>query len=149
MSDKTRLLALFRKSNGRLISSSEMVDGKFDNGKRIIEYTGRIKDARDAMGCTCGEDPKRCVSKEHIVNVKTNWYQYQSTKTFRAEEIPVIKQEKPDYKKMRELLVIEYRNEKDAFKRELIKQKGLAIKKLIEQQSQDENMLQEVVKALF
>lgn len=149
MSDKTRLLALFRRSNGRLISSSEMIDGKFDSGKRIIEYTGRLKDARDAMGCTCGDDPKRCVSGEHIVNVKTNWYQYQSTRVIRDEEIPTLKPEKPDYKKMRELLVIEYKKESDPFKKQLITQKGLALKSLIEQQEQSKELISHAEKALL
>lgn len=79
MTNKNRILALFRNSNGRLISSTELVMGEYYGTKKIIEYTGRIKDARDEIGCTCGENKHTCTAQEHIVNVKTNWYQYQSS----------------------------------------------------------------------
>lgn len=79
MTNKNRILALFRNSNGRLISSTELVMGEYYGTKKIIEYTGRICDARKELGCTCGESKQTCEAQEHIVNVKTNWYQYQSS----------------------------------------------------------------------
>ena len=79
MTNKNRILALFRNSNGRLVSSTELVMGEYYGTKKIIEYTGRICDARKELGCTCGESKQTCEAQEHIVNVKTNWYQYQSS----------------------------------------------------------------------
>jgi hypothetical protein len=79
MTGKKRIPALFRNSNGRLISATELVMGEYYGSKKIIEYTGRIKDARDEIGCTCGENKNGCQAQEHIVNVKTNWYQYKSS----------------------------------------------------------------------
>jgi hypothetical protein len=147
MSDVDRVLKLFRQSNGRLISSSEIVDAKFDNGKRIIEYSGRITDARERMGCSCGKDPKSCYSYEHIVNVKTNWYQYRSNRKT-TEVIPTL-QLRPDYTKQREELLNEYRNETDALKKEIIKQKGLAVAALINKQKQEDESVETIGKALL
>lgn len=149
MSDKTRLLALFRQSNGRLITSSEMIDGRFDNGKRIIEYTGRLKDARDEMGCTCGEDPKKCLGSEHIVNVRTNFYQYQTTRPVVEEVIPTLEIEKPDYEKQRKALAKKYLAETDPFKKEAIKQAGLAVRALINKQIEDKKLERNIVEALL
>lgn len=147
MSDVDRVLKLFRQSNGRLISSSEIVDARFDNGKRIIEYSGRITDARERMGCSCGKDPKSCYSQEHIVNVKTNWYQYRSSRKV-AEVIPTL-QLRPDYMKQREKLREQYRKETDLFKKEIIKQKGLAISALIDKQKQEDEFVESIGKALL
>lgn len=79
MTDAQRILALFRHSNGRLITSGEMVAGQFYGKKPIIEYTGRITDARNELGCTCGQDQSTCKAQEHIRNVKQNYYQYVSS----------------------------------------------------------------------
>ncbi len=147
MSDVDRVLKLFRQSNGRLISSSEIVDAKFDNGKRIIEYSGRITNARERIKCSCGKDPKSCYSNEHIVNVKTNWYQYRSSRKV-AEVIPTL-QLKPDYSKQREELLEEYRRETDLFKKEIIKQKGLAVAALINKQKQEDEFVESIGKALL
>lgn len=79
MIDRDRILALFRHSGGRLITSGEMVAGQFYGKKPIIEYTGRITDARNELGCTCGQDQSTCKAQEHIRNVKQNYYQYVSS----------------------------------------------------------------------
>lgn len=89
MTDKQRILAHFRNSNGRLISCSELVDGQFYGTKRIIEYTGRIADARKELGCTCGKDQTSCEAQEHIINTKTNWYQYRSDSKKEVIEQPI------------------------------------------------------------
>lgn len=88
MTHKNRILKLFRNSGGRLISSSELVMGEYYGTKKIIEYTGRITDARRELGCTCGENKHTCQAQEHIVNVKTNWYQYQSSLPQKEVVIP-------------------------------------------------------------
>lgn len=88
MTHKNRILKLFRNSGGRLISSSELVMGEYYGTKKIIEYTGRITDARKELGCTCGENKHTCQAQEHIVNVKTNWYQYQSSLPQKEVVIP-------------------------------------------------------------
>lgn len=91
MTDRERVLALFRNSNGILISSSMLIDGQYYGTKRIIEYTGRIKDARNEIGCTCGKDQRLCTAQEHIINVKTNWYRYVSSKTKQSNKPELIK----------------------------------------------------------
>lgn len=90
MTDKDRILAHFRNSGGRLISCSELVDGRFYGTKRIIEYSGRITDARKEVGCTCGQDKDTCTADEHIRNVKTNWYQYSSIKKEEVKNAPTL-----------------------------------------------------------
>lgn len=146
MSDVDRVLKLFRGSSGRLISSGEIIDAKFDNGKRIVEYTGRITDARERIGCSCGKDPKSCYADEHILNVKTNWYQYRSRR--KVEVIPILNL-KPDYAKQREDLLEEYKKESDPMKKEIIKQRGLAVSALLKKQNEDDQFVQSIGKALL
>ncbi|MFM1793913.1 MAG: hypothetical protein RL642_298 [Bacteroidota bacterium] len=146
MSDVDRVLKLFRGSNGRLISSGEIIDAKFDNGKRIVEYTGRITDARERIKCSCGKDPKSCYADEHILNVKNNWYQYRSRR--KVETIPILNL-KPDYVKQREDLLEEYKKESDPMKKEIIKQRGLAVSALLKKQDEDDQFVQSIGKALL
>lgn len=91
MTDKERILQLFRNSHGILINVNTIIDGQFYGTKRIIEYTGRISDARKELGCTCGVSVQHCEATEHIQNVKTNWYRYvcneAETNTIEAVEI--------------------------------------------------------------
>lgn len=87
MTDKDRVLAFFRTSQGRRIFMREIIDGL-----RIVEYTGRITDARKLIDCTCGEDQARCLSSEHIRNVAKGWYQYISlnqTKAIPTASVPL------------------------------------------------------------
>lgn len=62
--------------------------GEYYGNKKIIEYTGRICDARKELGCTCGESKQLCEAQEHIINVKTNWYQYKSSLPQKEVVIP-------------------------------------------------------------
>jgi hypothetical protein len=79
MTDAQRILQLFRTSQGRRISCAELVEGNYFGSKKIIEYSGRITDARKIIGCSCGKDPNACTASEHILNIKRNWYQYRGS----------------------------------------------------------------------
>jgi len=76
LTDSLRVLQLFRKSAGQLISNATIMAGDYFGTKPIATYTARITDARDLIGCTCGLDETTCKAQEHIRNVKKNWYQY-------------------------------------------------------------------------
>lgn len=76
MTDVQRVLQLFRTSHGKLISNSTVLEGQYYGTKQILNWSARITDARDLIGCNCGIDQTTCQATEHIRNVKKNWYQY-------------------------------------------------------------------------
>ena len=76
MTDTQRVLQLFRRSNGKLVSNSSISAGQYFGTKPILNWSARITDARDEIKCNCGQDETTCTAQEHIRNVKKNWYQY-------------------------------------------------------------------------
>jgi hypothetical protein len=76
MRDVDRVLQLFRRSQGKLISNSSISAGQYFGTKPILNWSARITDARDEIKCNCGQDETACLAQEHIRNVKKNWYQY-------------------------------------------------------------------------
>lgn len=71
MTDVNRVIQLFKDNPNREINHRRIVDDL-----RISEYTGRITDAREILGCTCGKDKTTCQSTEHIVNTRKGYYKF-------------------------------------------------------------------------
>lgn len=144
MTDCERILALFRNSFERRINVNEIVDGKYFGSKKIIEYSGRITDAREEMGCTCGKDKKSCTASEHIINVKRNWYQYRSDKVEVKKEVV-----KPvniaEVTRKLAILKEEYRKAQNDADKKLIEVRGKALRMSLE----DKRLESQVVQALF
>ena len=76
MRDVDRVLQLFRRSQGKLISNSSISAGQYFGTKPILNWSARITDARDLIHCDCGIDEAICTASEHIRNSRKNWYQY-------------------------------------------------------------------------
>jgi len=72
--DWLRILDYFRSRPDEEINAyNELVV----NNLHILEYTGRISDARKQIGCNCGRgNPKLCSAKEHIINTRKGYYKY-------------------------------------------------------------------------
>jgi len=84
MTDAERVLQLFRNFSNIEINHRKIVDDL-----RISEYTGRIVDAREVLGCTCGKDKDTCTAREHIVNTRKGYYKFVTpTKPFTPPEAP-------------------------------------------------------------
>jgi len=71
MTDTLRVLQLFRQYANLEFNHRKIVDDL-----RISEYTGRITDAREVLGCTCGKDKSTCTAREHIVNTRKGYYKF-------------------------------------------------------------------------
>lgn len=71
MTDVERVLQLFRNFANIEINHRKIVDDL-----RISEYTGRIVDTREVLGCTCGKDKDACTAREHIVNTRKGYYKF-------------------------------------------------------------------------
>lgn len=71
MTDTLRVLQLFRQYANLEFNHRKIVDDL-----RISEYTGRITDAREVLGCTCGKDKDACTAREHIVNTRKGYYKF-------------------------------------------------------------------------
>ena len=84
MTDCERVLQLFRNFANIEINHRRIVDDL-----RISEYTGRIVDAREVLGCTCGKDKDTCAAREHIVNTRKGYYKFITpVKPFTPPEAP-------------------------------------------------------------
>lgn len=75
--DWQRILEYFRSRPDQEINAyNELVV----NNLHILEYTGRISDARKQIGCNCGRgNPKLCSAGEHIINTRKGYYKYTLT----------------------------------------------------------------------
>lgn len=136
MTDKQRLLEYFKsKPNTEVNAYTEIVGVE---GLRILEYSGRISDLREDLGCTCGKDPAECTASEHILNTRKGYYKFV---TFMQ---PVWQSVDPQtLEEKLEALRIAYKNAPDSEK-PLIKVRGLALKR-----SQDKAIKDQVKSALF
>lgn len=150
MSDVSLVAELFERSGGKLISVEEITSVR-QNGTTMYSYTERIANVRSKWECSCGDDPQHCKANKHIVNIKPGWFQFQSTRLAleAIENVPVLEEQKTDYKKIYFDAIEQYRKEKDYFKKELIKQKGIVAKKLWIQQQQDTELLEAARKVLL
>ena len=84
MTDVERVLQLFRQYANLEFNHRKIVDDL-----RISEYTGRITDAREVLGCTCGKDKDTCTAREHIVNTRKGYYKFITpVKPFTPPEAP-------------------------------------------------------------
>lgn len=131
MTDSLRVLSYFRKSGGQLISNAQIMAGDYFGSKPIATYTARITDARDLIGCNCGIDQNTCKAKEHIRNVKKNWYQYVGVK-------PEIKKEPAQsyvdvnlLKRQLEELRVRYTSA-EGVQKDIIRIQGQALKRSLE-----------------
>jgi hypothetical protein len=148
MTDAQRVLQLFKTSQGRRISCAELVEGNYFGSKKIIEYSGRITDARKIIGCSCGKDPNACTASEHILNIKRNWYQYRGSLDVvevRKEQIMVSVEE---LEQKRNELATAYREARangDATRMKILEARGKMIRNSLDLQRK----LNEVKTALF
>lgn len=69
--DRQRLLNYLKSNQNREVNAFvEIV-----NGLHILEYTGRLTDARKMIGCVCSSG-LTCTSLEHIINTRKGYYKY-------------------------------------------------------------------------
>jgi hypothetical protein len=137
MTDANRLLAFFRDNPNREICCTELVAGQFYGTKKIIEYTGRIKDARDILGCTCGEDKHSCTAPEHIVNVRKGFYKFITKVEVVAPTQEYFMFTLDEMQKKREELIKKYREAKakdDKVMMKIIEIQGKAIRNAIDRE---------------
>lgn len=128
MTDKQRLLEYFKtKPNTEVNAYLEIVA----SGLRILEYSGRISDIREDLGCTCGKDPAECTASEHILNTRKGYYKFVTYEPVWQSVDPVTLEEKL------EDLRIAYKNAPDSEK-PLIKARGLALKRSQEKVIKDQ-----------
>lgn len=86
MTDRERLLAFFRENPNREVNAyTELVAG----GLQILEYTGRISDVREHLGCTCGQDINQCRATEHVQNTRKGYYKFVTAHETHKEPISV------------------------------------------------------------
>lgn len=136
MTDTQKVLKLFRENPNKELNHRIIV---VDMG--ISEYTGRIRNARVELGCTCGEDKATCTAPEHIVNTRKGFYKFVTSMDVvkpRQEQIMVTLKE---LKQRRESLVEEYLEAKkrgDQMHMKIVEIRGKAIKNAIEQQERAE-----------
>lgn len=74
MTDKQRLLGFFRSNSNREVNAYTEIVGP--EGLRILEYSGRISELREDLGCTCGKEPLYCQAQEHILNTRKGYYKF-------------------------------------------------------------------------
>lgn len=147
MTDSQRVLELFRKSNGKLISNAEIMSGDYYGSKPIATYTARITDARDLIHCDCGIDEAACTAVEHIRNVKKNWYQYVGKQTEQPKE-PAhvwvdVQKIQADLEDLRKRYVVA-----DPYMKSLIEVQGRALKRSIELQQSMASEVKSVMERL-
>lgn len=147
MTDSQRVLELFRKSGGKLISNAEIMSGDYFGTKPIATYTARITDARDLIHCDCGIDEKTCKASEHIRNVKKNWYQYigakQVTKTEPARVWVDVQHVQAQLSQLRE----KYKTA-SGWQKDVIRIQGQALKRSIELQQSMASEVKNTIEAL-
>lgn len=157
MNDMTRVLLLFRQSAGRMITNHEIIRGQFFGTKPILEYTGRITDARKEINCTCGKDKKSCIALEHIISVGDNKFIYKSSL---VKQIPqeidqeVKKVDINELKAKRIRLLSKYQKLKSEGKKEsidakIILSRGLLVRNSIDIELERRRLSQEVSKNLY
>lgn len=139
--DGEKVLEMFKSQPGKWVNHRYII---VDMG--ISEYTGRIGDARGLIKCTHGDKTIKCIAEEHIINVKKGWYMFEG-KPGKINYLLDI--EKPNYTKQYLDLREAYKAESDPFKREIIKQKGLAAKTLMEQQNKTNDLVANVTETLL
>ncbi len=103
MTDTQRVLKLFRENPNMELNHRIIV---VEMG--ISEYSGRITNAREELGCTCGKDKDACTASEHIVNTRKGFYKFVTSVEVikpREEQIMVTLDE---LKQRRKALVSEY-----------------------------------------
>lgn len=76
--DWKRILYYLKDRGDKEVNINTLIRGQFYGTKRIIEYTGRISDARKKLGCTCGENTETCKADEHIISTRRNFVKYTS-----------------------------------------------------------------------
>lgn len=148
MTDTERVLSLFRRSNGKLISNSSIVDGKFFGNKPILNWSARITDARDVIGCNCGIDQDSCTAKEHIRNVKKNRYQYVSVNYTPAVKSVEVSVDIDVLKIQIEALRTQYSQVKNPVEKRIIEVRGKALKTALQKQLEANNRKNIVMEAL-
>lgn len=147
MNDSMRVLQLFRKSGGKLISNATILAGQFYGTKPIATYTARITDARDLIGCNCGIDEAICTASEHIRNSRKNWYQYIGQKVQKtdtpAQAYVDPKQLRAQLEELRKKYAVAQGWQKD-----IIRIQGQALKRSLDIQLATSAQVQTVMEAL-
>ena len=147
MTDVQRVLQLFRRSQGKLISNSSISAGQYFGTKPILNWSARITDARDEIKCNCGQDETTCTASEHIRNVKKNWYQYVGVKPV-APKPPAHVYVRPGLVELKlSELRARYRIAGD-FERTIIAAQGKALKRSLDIQLATSAQVQTVMEAL-
>lgn len=153
MNDTQRVIALFRASKGKMITNHEIIRGQFYGIKPILEYTGRISEARKEFGCTCGQDKDTCTASEHIISVGDNKFIYKSQQT---NELKKQEETKPVFIDINELKtkLLQLRSQYKSLKesdpmRRVIEVRGKAIRNAIDLEMDRKRLKQEVTEHLF
>lgn len=125
MTDWQKVQRLFEHSNGRIISPMEII-----NHIHSVEYTGRIKDARNDWKCICGDDSHSCTATKHIVNIGKNKYIYKGISK-PVIKPPEIKVSEGEVKYKLSLLRDEYRKAQNDTDKRLIELRAKALKNIL------------------
>lgn len=72
---KQRIYQFLKAHEGKEFNHRKIIDSP-PIGLGISEYSGRLTDIREDIGCTCGKDRDTCTATEHIINVRKNFYKY-------------------------------------------------------------------------
>ncbi len=147
MTDTQRVLQLFRKSGGKLISNSSISAGQYFGTKPILNWSARITDARDEIDCNCGQDQDTCTAVEHIRNVKKNWYRYEGLQPVAPVELPRVYVDVRQIEKQLQELRIKYASAV-GLQKEIIEIQGKALRRSLEIQKSMSTNVREVMEAL-
>lgn len=147
MTDTQRVLTLFRKSGGKLISNSSISAGQYFGTKPILNWSARITDARDEIKCNCGQDETTCTANEHIRNVKKNWYQYVGSQPVKPKEPARVYVDVQHV----ELQLAQLRREyaaAEGWRKDVIRIQGVALKRSLELQQSIKPEVRQTMEAL-
>lgn len=134
MTDTQRVLKLFRENPSMELNHRIIV---VEMG--ISEYTGRLKNARDMIGCTCGTDKDTCSASEHIINTRKGFYKYVSDRITEVIEPKGTMVNLEELKQKRLELVKKYKQAKSSgnqFQMRLIEAQGKMIRHAIDKHEQ-------------
>lgn len=129
MTDKDRLLQFFRSNPNREVNAYLEIVGP--EGLRILEYTGRISDVREDLGCTCGQDQNSCTASEHIQNTRKGYYRF-VTKFIEKRPVSVPLAELEAKRQALRAKYVEARANKDEMGMKIIEAQGRAVKNAID-----------------
>lgn len=152
MNDTQRVLKLFRSSEGRVIRNNEIIQGNFYGTKPVLEYTGRMSDARKIIDCTCGQDKDSCTALEHIISIGNNKFIYKKTgflSTEKPKKTYNFKTASQEIDASEQLRKLEAKLESEPNKKQFILMQIRMVKNVIAQQTESSELINTAKGALL